>query len=442
MVPAQSETPEILRQLQFPILEYSQAEARKEGDKVKTQRGYVFHKGNSWFVRFWDDAIGPDGTVKRKQLCKRLEVPFGGEYKTRRSVQEFVEKELKPVNSGTLDARSTMPVSEFVDKIYLKDYVERELRAATQKQYRDVWENHIKPYMGKLTLRSFRTKDAKHVLDSAAKAGLGRSSLGHIKAFMRGVFMQALGDGILDGINPVQNARMPKTAKREPRHAYKFSEVMAMLAVLPEPAWTVVLTAAFSGLSKGELRGLEWADFTGKILTVNRVVWNSITNDPKTKSRKAPVAVAKQLADALEAHRLRMGKLAEPNLPIFQAGNGKPLNLDNLARRIIAPALSRCAICRKPEEKHKPEAHLFQRDNSLPRWYGWHAFRRGLATGLHELGTEDKEIQAILRHSDVRLTQNTYIQSVDKSQVDALDRLNEKFELCNDRATDSGEKLN
>jgi len=27
-----------------------------------------------------------------------------------------------------------------------------------------------------------------------------------------------------------------------------------------------------------------------------------------------------------------MGKLAQPNLPIFQAGNGKPLNLDNLVK--------------------------------------------------------------------------------------------------------------
>jgi integrase len=202
---------------------------------------------------------------------------------------------------------------------------------------------------------------------------------------------------------------------------------MAMLAVLPEPAWTAVTTAAFSGLSKGELRGLQWADFTGTKLTVNRVVWNSVTNDPKTDNRQAPVAVVKQLADALEMHRVRMGKLAQPNLPIFQAGNGRPLNLDNLARGVIVPALSLCAVCRKREDEHKPEGHMFKRDEKMPRWHGWHAFRRGLATNLHELGTDDKEIQAILRHSDVRLTQNIYIQSVDESQVDAMDTLSRTY---------------
>lgn len=140
--------------------------------------------------------------------------------------------------------------------------------------------------------------------------------------------------------------------------------------------------------------------------------------------------IVKQLADALEAHKLRMGeKLAQPNLPIFQAGNGKPLNLDNLVRRDIVPALSRCAVGHKREDEHKPEAHLFERDKSLPEWHGWHAFRRGLATNLHALGVADKTIQAILRHSNVGLTMN----------IAAMDTLGEKFGTCNELATNEAE---
>lgn len=165
-------------------------------------------------------------------------------------------------------------------------------------------------------------------------------------------------------------------------------------------------------------------------MTVNRIVWNSVTNEPKTKKRRAPVPVVKQLADALEAHKLRADKLAQPNLPIFQAGNKKPVNLDNLVRRVIVPSLSRCVVCRKREDEHKPEGHLFERDNSLPRWHGWHAFRRGLATNLHALGVDDKTIQAILRHSTIAMTQNVYIKSVDESQVSAMDALSEKLGTC------------
>ncbi|HEV2197169.1 MAG TPA: tyrosine-type recombinase/integrase, partial [Candidatus Acidoferrum sp.] len=90
---------------------------------------------------------------------------------------------------------------------------------------------------------------------------------------------------------------------------------------------------------------------------------------------------------------------------------------------------------RKQEDEHKPEAHLFERDQSLPEWHGWHAFRRGLATNLHALGVDDKTIQAILRHSNIGITQNIYIKSVNESQVSAMDTLSEKLGICNDLAT-------
>jgi len=128
-------------------------------------------------------------------------------------------------------------------------------------------------------------------------------------------------------------------------------------------------------------------------------------------------------------------KAGATNLPIFQAGNGQPLNLDNIARRVIAPALSRCQVCRQPEAEHKAEGHLFERDEALPEWHGWHAFRRGLATNLHKLGVADKDIQAILRHSNLGLTMNVYVKSVNESQVNAMDSLSETFGIWNVHGT-------
>ena len=61
---------------------------------------------------------------------------------------------------------------------------------------------------------------------------------------------------------------------------------------------------------------------------------------------------------------------------------GGALDLDNLADRVIKPIL---------------------KANGL-EWKGWHAYRRGLATNLHELGVPDIVIQAILRHEDIRTT--------------------------------------
>jgi integrase len=170
-------------------------------------------------------------------------------------------------------------------------------------------------------------------------------------------------------------------------------------------------------------------------------VWNSTVNEPKTNRSKAPIPVVSQLADALEAHKLRMGKLAQPNLPIFQAGNGKPLNL---VGRVIVPALTRCAVCKQAESEHAKDGQAFKLDTSIPSWNGWHAFRRGLATNLHTLGVDDKTIQALLRHSNVSLTINVYIKSVTESQVNAMDVLSARLEkeTSNNLATGSRRLVN
>jgi integrase len=400
---------------------------------MRQQSGYLFHRGNSWFLRYYDT----DATGKRVQKCEKLKVAYGGEYRIRRNVQTLVDEILAPLNSGLLNPQATMLVTEFIEKIYLPEYVEERLRPASLKQYRDVWRNHLKNRMGKLTLRNFRTVHAEQMLaDIAAKAQLGRSSLRHCKAFLSGAFKQAKRLGILDGLNPIQDTSIPSVPEAEQdTYAYSLAEIKSMLAVLPEPARTIVLTAAFTGLRKSELRGLTWANFTGEQLSVERSVWNSTVSEPKTKRSRSPIPVVRPLAEALEAHRLRAGILAQAILPIFQAGNGQPLNLDNIARRIIVPALSPCAVCKQQESEHLPDGHSFQRDNSLPLWHGWHAFRRGLATNLHMLGVADKDIQAILRHSNIGLTMNVYVKSVNESQVSALDSLSEKFEICNVDAT-------
>jgi integrase len=128
----------------------------------------------------------------------------------------------------------------------------------------------------------------------------------------------------------------------------------------------------------------------------------------------------RELADALEDHRKRMGKLAVG--PIFQAGNRKPLNLDNLARRVIIPTIEKCVTCGKSKAEHKLEGQMYELDKTL-QWHGWHGFRRGLATNLHAIHVDDKTIQAILRHSNIGLTMNVYVKSVAASGVSAMDLL-------------------
>jgi hypothetical protein len=53
---------------------------------------------------------------------------------------------------------------------------------------------------------------------------------------------------------------------------------------------------------------------------------------------------------------------------------------------------------------------------------GWHSYRRGpaLATNLHALGVDDKTVQAIPRHEDVRSTQRSYVKTRSQIVTDAI----------------------
>jgi hypothetical protein len=165
----------------------------------RQQTGRVFHNGTSWFVQYRDDVIQPDGTYKRKQVCKKLEVPYGREYRTSGSVQKFADKILSPINNGLLTPRSTMSLTEFIEKVYIPEHVEK-LHAASIKQYKDIWRNHVKARVEGYTLREFRTYNGQQIMDKIAERdGLGHSSLCHARAFLSGAFKEALRKGYLEG---------------------------------------------------------------------------------------------------------------------------------------------------------------------------------------------------------------------------------------------------
>ena len=70
---------------------------------MREQKGYVFRKGKSWFVRYCDDVRQADGSIKRVQVCRKLPVPYDGshgQFASARRVQPFADELLRPVNAG------------------------------------------------------------------------------------------------------------------------------------------------------------------------------------------------------------------------------------------------------------------------------------------------------------------------------------------------------
>jgi integrase len=77
------------------------------------------------------------------------------------------------------------------------------------------------------------------------------------------------------------------------------------------------------------------------------------------------------------------------------------MDMDKLAQRVIRPAVE--AI-------------------GLP-WFGWHGFRRGIASNLYQLGANEKIVQRILRHARQHVTKDRYIKAFDPAELEAMQRM-------------------
>jgi integrase len=155
---------------------------------------------------------------------------------------------------------------------------------------------------------------------------------------------------VTDGLTEGQSIRRLKI-KASNEHAYTLEGVAEMLNKLPEPARTVCAVAAFTGLTRSELRGLKWSDYDGEVISVQRKVWQDHIGPTRTDAREAGVYVTPLLRKIFVKCKKGFPEVGDGW--IFRGEKLlRPLDLDNLSRREIP--------------KHIDGA-----------WFGWHSFRGG-----------------------------------------------------------------
>jgi integrase len=410
----------------------------------REQRGSVVRIGDRWFVRFWRD-VADNGKLVRKRETVPIGLAEGRSTKhppqnIREQATEYVRK---VTSSKIVPHRSTLTMREFVEQVYLP-LTEETRRPATAAQSRGIWERHLKPQKFQIETKRLLAADLMigdvetfHVqawLDAIAsnsKDPLSKSVLKQCKFLLSGAFRLALQRGYraTEKGHPVEYTSIPvRTVAQQATHAYSTDEVLTMLRVLDEPARTIVMLMAETGLRISELRGLRWEDFKDNTLTISRSMWKNHVSEPKTAASKAPIPIPRQLVELLEMHRALDGFPTDG--PMFRTALGTPLSMDNVRCRDILPLLDRCGICKKaPGKPHWKEEHEYHRDETMPRWRGWHAFRRGLATDLVEKNVAVTVAQGALRHADANITLKCYAKTVDESVRRSVQERADRLEI-------------
>lgn len=393
---------------------------------MKNQDGYVWRVGKSWFGRWYRDEIVA-GTVVRRQHSERL-CEYGNRYRSKKDVKPLLAQKLAPVNEGRCSAESTLSVAEYAEKFFFS-HAESELKPSTLHGYRGIWRMYLKPRLKNVSLRDFTCGKATTLLAEIHREhGLSRKSLRHCKGLLSVIFGYAKRTDVLAGENPIADAGIPRAATAANQtHAYTVDEMMAMLNTLTGTARTAIALMYFTGLRPGEARGIRWADYDEKarILHVRRSIWRKHETGPKTEESIAPVPVAEVLAEILS------GTSRSPSEYILSTPSSRPIDLHNLAARIIVPALDRCAVCKESKSEHKA-GHEFRRDESLPEWRGFYALRRGIGTALADVDSP-VAAKSVLRHSNVATTTAHYVKSIDAAAVRALDKVSALFDNAGGR---------
>lgn len=379
--------------------------------RPRNQQGQICKRGNNWVLRYHEDRI-VDGTVKRVRTMKVLAAYSAYPYKVNQTndhIRSTLQRKIGTILAGVNEQSScenTLTLGEFIVRRYFPRLDQRllipagnalHIEPSTIDSYRDIWKVHVEKHpAANIQIRNFTAKDGQQFLESLPQQLSHKTHL-RIKNFLRGVFTYAITNGDLT-TNPMEHTKTggrtikggtdgmtirEKKIRASNEHAYTLEEVADMLEKVQEPARTVCAVAAFTGLTKSELRGLKWSDYDGTSINVQRKIWMQHVGSPKTNARLASVPVMPVLKTILQKYKANFP--AGEDEWIFRGEKlMRPLDLDNLSRRDIPQHINGA-------------------------WFGWHAFRRGLGTRLNEAGVDDKTIQNILRHANVSTTQAYYI---------------------------------
>lgn len=301
-------------------------------------------KSQPWVIRY-RQQVNENGTLKtihRKLTLCPASVAKAEAYK-------IAERELaKLEQSRPASTEKVVSLGQYFTKVY-SPYAENTLRHWTVKSYKVAWEKHFeaRPHITRKLLCDVRTSDVYAWLQEIVSTDrtennglLSSATVKRLKSLLSGVFTHAVNLGYLNGVNPVVGAMLPAAAPPKETAAYSLEQIRAMIAALPDQTSRVmVAVAAFTGLSRSEIRGLEWEAIQGQELHVLRSIVAGKVQDTKTRSRKAPVPLLPSLAQVLEQYREQNGKHIIG--PIFRTRTGNPIDPNNLLRDRMKPAFKK-----------------------------------------------------------------------------------------------------
>jgi integrase len=295
--------------------------------------GHIRRRGKqSWEVKF-DDGRDP-------ATGKRI-IGYASVKGARKDAERRLIELLKARDDGAYVEPSKLTVAEHVRARVAQWEVAGDISPKTAERYRELVANQIVPHLGAKLLQRLKPADleAWHstLKIKGRKSGEGGVSAKTI-AHANQVLKKALGDALKNDLIARNVAVSQQPPRGEGREVVILTDeqVKALLPTLEGRAMYVpVGVALFTGLRRGELLALRWAnvDLDAKVIRVREALEETESGirakEPKTRKGLRDVTLPDLVVDTLRKHRqqletrvaLGLGRLSDDAL-VFPRPDG------------------------------------------------------------------------------------------------------------------------
>lgn len=340
-------------------------------------------------------AVGlcPDGKPRRLSFAGR----------TRREVQEKLTAALAEKQRGSFVEPSNMTVAEWLGT-WLNEYKKNRIRPTTWDSYEVQVRCHIVPTVGSMKLKDLRPEHLQRLYNSKLSSGLAARSVRYVHQVIHGALDQAVKNQLIVR-NVSDMAVLPSECRKEIRPLTADQANHLMTSVKNDRLYPAILLGLETGLRRGELLALRWADLDldDATLSVSRGLvrvrsheagkrTTLVFQDPKTVASRRTIPIPAEALSELKGHKERqtkekliLGGAYFNNDLVFCTEDGRPIDPRNFVRhfdRLVKAA-------------------------GLPP-IRFHDVRHTFATMMLELGQSPKVVQTILGHSRISVTLDLY----------------------------------
>lgn len=316
----------------------------------------------------------------------RVRLPGSQDGLTREEAEEALRHAIATVPNQAKQFE-TIDVGE-AGRRYLVNREAYGLKRSTLMDYESYLRVHLVPFFANRPLEQIDVELVEAFIAAKRDEGKAVKSVLNYLGLLHAIFSQAVKREWC-ARNPVALADKPRTVRRDPDIRFLNAEELdALLAATPDDPLgrlegLIYLTAAMTGMRRGELLALRWqdVDWENQLIRVRRNYTKGEFGTPKSRRSSRTVPLAERVAVGLRDHFEQSGFTGDLDLVFGRPDSGSVLDPSKLRKRFKAAA---------------------RRANLRP--VRFHDLRHTFGTRMASAGAPLRAVQEWMGHSDYRTT--------------------------------------